>query len=276
MPKHIANSIWSYLWAGLAGGGAGLMLVFGGALWFPVMTLGFFGTLGMVLSLNAPKFSKAIPESVEEPVTEDSKSAVKLASAVAGALFGFMFLYWVLDPIRFSTGAITYTAWFSVFQLPAASIAEQQASFFFLVFTVPWAEENWFRAFFGNLFVLFLPEGWAEIAAGFVFAGAHAAVYSLIIGPYTNWNWPLIGLLSGAGAIFVFVDLETGDLITSEISHGLYNAMSFAVAGSVLGKILPGVTVPFPMQAGLIAGVPAAFLFVRLYKRPIAARRWRL
>ena len=233
----IRQSVLSYLWTFGAAGGAGLTLTYGGALWFPVVTIGFFGLLGMGLSLDAPKFDDRATEESVEPKTESVKTFPKMAMGVAGALFSFMLLYWVLNPIVFSSTGVTYTAWFSVLQLPTANAAQTQATFFFLVFTVPWGEESFFRGAWGNLFARYLPGGFAELAAGSIFAVFHAAVYSLFLGP----NWPLIGLLTGAGAVFTFVDLETGDIATSMVAHGAYNGLAFAVQGSVLGFILPAV-----------------------------------
>jgi membrane protease YdiL (CAAX protease family) len=250
------------------------MLTFGGALWFPVATIMMFGLGGMVMSIGAehfiPKAERAgVPPGEEEdvPIDETSKTAPKVALGVAGALMSFMLLYWVLNPIKFSSAGIQYTAFFSVFTLPNQSVVEAQASFFFLVFTVPWAEESFFRAFLGNVFLRYFPDGISELSAGSVFALAHSAVYSLIVGMASNWNWPLIGLLTGAGTVFTYVDAETQDVFTSEGGHSIYNGMSVAVSGSVLGFLLPGVSVPFPVQAILMAGVPSAFLFVRLYKK---------
>ena len=268
---QIRQSTASLLFAILGGAGAGLMLTYGGALWFPVVTIGFFGLFGMSVSALLPEFIPEVTQEDVEPKVEDSKSIPKVALGVAGALSSFMVLYWVLNPIIFANGSISYTAWFSIFTLPTATAAQQDAAFFFLVATVPWAEESFFRGLIGGILVRYVPEGFAEVIGGSVFAVFHSAVYALLLGP----NGALIGLLTGAGSVFIFVDAETQDIITSELGHSSYNGLAFGLQGNILGKLIgppPAILVPqiiLPLALGLTFGIPVVRAFRKRGKGPV-------
>lgn len=239
---------------GISGGA--LILTYGGELWFPVVTIMVLGGLGMAISIGQDRLDPNVSETQEEPRDENRRTLPVTLGGAAVALASFMALYWILSPIGFAPGSLTYTSFFSTFSLPFSGQAEQVASAVFLVFTVPWAEENFFRGMWGNLLIRYLPEGAGELASGVVFMTFHAAVYSLFLGP----AWGLIALLTGAGAVFTGVDEYSQDIASSQISHSLYNLLSLGIQGSVLGAVigpppsslLPQVAVIAPVAVGLI------------------------
>jgi membrane protease YdiL (CAAX protease family) len=240
---------------------------FGGAYFFPVVIALSLILTGITMSQFAPRFlgSEEVPESDEEPAEETAGTAPKIAVGALGALASFMFLSWVVDPIQFSSGSVAVTTFFSTVQLPLLTTSDYVGAFVFTALLIPVAEEQFFRAFWGNLIVRFLPPGVAELVAGSVFMTFHFAVYSI----FAPFNPNLALLLTLSGAVFVAVDLYTGDLFTSMLAHILNNSLSFLVSGSIIGFLLPGAVVPF----GVSAVVPAAYVGFRLYRgRPLRLR----
>jgi membrane protease YdiL (CAAX protease family) len=193
------------------------------------MTIALLGLGGMVLSIGAPEIDPNVGQEDVAPEVENKNTFPVTVGAAVVAFASFMVLYWVLSPIGFSSGNVTYTAFFSTFSLPYSGSAQQMASDAFLVFCVPWGEENFFRALWGGLFIRYLPPGLAEVSSGIIFMVFHAAVYSLFLGP----AWGLIGLLTGAGAVFVGADEASGDIGSSLLGHSAWNLSSVAVQGNI-------------------------------------------
>ena len=258
----IRQSPGSYLASAAASSGIIFQQTFGGPYFFPSMLAFSLIFTGIVMSTAAEKFlgREEISEEDEEPAEEGPAQLPFVAIGATGALAAFMFLFFVIPPLKFGTGSVSVTTFFSTTVLPLSTPTQLIGAFVFTALLIPVAEEQFFRAFWGNLLVKFLPPGVAEVAAGGIFMTFHAAVYSI----FAPFNPNLALLLTVSGAVFVVVDLYTQDIFTSMISHIANNSLSFVVGGSVIGFLFPGATVPFPVQAIVPAIIPTLFLANRL------------
>lgn len=248
--------------AGGVGGAAIFTQTFGGLYFAPETIAISLTVVGLVFGYF---FGLEHSGGEELPEIEDEQQFSLVGTFAVLALGIFAVLSFVVPQLKFSAQSVTLTTFTGQFTLPTQSTAQQVGSFVFSAITIPNAEEQFFRGFWGNLMLRIFPSGIAELMSGITFMIFHTAVYSLFF-PATNFQ--LIFILVGAGATFVAVDAYTGDITTSVLAHMGNNTLSFLVGGSIITAIFPNAhnpLVPHVFQVLLIAW-PLLILGYKMHK----------
>ncbi len=245
----IKQSFLSLLLAAAGVGGAAIFTqTFGGTYYFPegiAISLILMGlVMGLYFGVEAPTEEGDLPE-----VENEQKLALVGTLAIAG-LGIFAVLGFIIPQIKFATGSINIVSFAVQTTLPTLTSSQQIGSFVFSCITIPNAEEQFFRGFWGNLMLRVFPPGIAEVMSGVIFMIFHTAVYSLLF-PGLNFN--LIFILIGAGATFVAIDAYSQDITTSVLAHMGNNALSFLVGGSIIAKVFPSAHLPWAPGLIIIA-----------------------
>ena len=244
------------------GGAAVLNQTFGGTYFFPETIAISITVLGMVFGLYFG-VEKPSEEGDQFPEVEGQQQLSLVGVLAIVSLAAFAVFTFVFRDLTFLPGSVTATPFWGAVTLPTQSLSDQVGSFVFTCVTIPNAEEQFFRAFWGNLMLRIFPSGIAELMSGVVFMIFHTAVYSLLF-PMPAWN--IMFILIGAGATFVAVDSYTQDLTTSVLGHMGNNALSFLVGGSIVTKIFPTAHLPWAPQAAVVV-FPMTLLLYQMNKK---------
>lgn len=225
--------------------------------------------IGLLLIITGMVFSMAFQVFKRDPDVT-GKEATGIISWAFVLLFAFVVTSVFVPQIQFVTASVvTYQAFFAKVTFSLSSPGAITGAFIFIAILIPNAEEQFFRGFWGNLFLYLFrkhPE-LALIPAGAVFALFHLGNYGL--------NLYTLGILFLDGMLMVFVGaFITGSITASIIAHSLNNGLNLVVGAGIVAGLLPHVLLP-------IAGfaVPLALLgfgMLRVYKRRGLIGMWRL
>src|SRR5579859_3823006 len=158
----IKQSFLSLMLAAAGVGGAAIFnQTFGGSYFFPETIAISLTLIGLVMGLYFG-VEKATDEGDLPEVENEQKLALVGTLAIAG-LGIFAVLGFILPQIQFATDSITVVSFTGAVTLPTQTVSDQIGSFVFSSITIPNAEEQFFRGFWGNLMLRVFPPGIAEI-----------------------------------------------------------------------------------------------------------------
>ena len=267
----IKQSSLSYALSGFALVGLANLSTFGGYLVIPSL-------IAFVLLFGSLAMSQR--QKVEEEDEDDSLSSYYWQGFFAvGGLAVILVTAIYVPQIQFtSASTVTINAFFGSFSFPSAGILPLsllsifQPVFFFGVFIIPVAEEQFFRAWITNLAlkaggpVLAVPISGLSFAilpiviSAITFATFHFGNYGFVIQTFM--------ILAGSGAVLAYIDIQTQSVVPSMLAHISNNALAFALSGNILAGLIPQFILPVAQFSPLVFPL----LFALFIKRASIAR----
>lgn len=265
----------SYSLSGFALVGFAFLSTFGGYLVIPTL-------IGLALLFGS--LIMAQRQKVEEEDDDEGFGTLYWQMIFAlGGLAAILVTALYAPQIQFTSAqTVTINAFFGVFTFPSSGLFPLtllslfSPIFFFGVFLIPPAEEQFFRGWITNLALkvggpmLAIPVSGISFAilplviSAITFSVFHFGVYGFTMQTFL--------ILMGSGAVMAFIDIQTGRVSTSMISHILNNAIAFGFQGNILSGIIPHFILPIAQFTPLI--IPLAFAFA-LVLRNKGEIRWR-
>lgn len=220
---------------------------FSAPLAFPVVVAIFLALTGVVGSELASKFARNRVNDVNSRLRRNDFVIISIGVPVA--LLGFL-LSNRFVPIFFqlSVTSIAFKTFYGTFTLSIATATDISAAIFFSVILIPVAEENFFRGFFGNLFLVRADPVIANVAQASVFMLFHIPAY--------GYNYQTLAVIFADGIVLMAIDEAAQSLSPGIIAHMLNNALAYgAVAGAV---VLPGYLAVMGVPFGVLLSLPVS------------------
>ena len=267
----IKQSPLSYAISGFALIGLANISTYGGYLVIPslIAFVLLFGSLVM-----------AQRQKVEEEDEDDSLSSYYWQGFFAvGGLAVILITALYVPQIQFtSASTVTINAFFGSFSFSSAGIFPLtlfsifQPIFFFGVFIIPPAEEQFFRAWITNLALKAGGPVLAIPVSGLSFAILPIVISAITFATFHFGNYGFVAqtflILAGSGAVLAYIDIQTSSVLPSMLAHMINNALAFAVSGNILAGLIPHFILPAFNFSPLILPL----LFVVFIKRASIAR----
>lgn len=252
----------SHLFSVLALTMLAFLSTFGGYLVIPTL-------IALSLNFSGDVLSRRFKiESEDDSIDRDEAQNIGLFFVIA--IFAIMVANIFVPELRFpAQNAVAIHTFYGTFSLDIGAtsssilnfasldIATQNrlfAAFIFVAFLIPVSEEQFFRAFFGNLFISKAGLALGLLVNGLLFAGFHIAVDGL--------NYYTLTIIAVSGMTLTWVDFMTKSVVTSILAHITNNALSFLVAGNLIRILLPWLP-PLPVQTIMPVinfGIPLALV----------------